>query len=202
VSKRNQAKQSISTEEAREAVAARRYDVAGVFQPDPSDVTGLLEQFESLDYVVLVDLLQLVSRCVQQMIDKLDQLESAYTTGVSIEGARALLLSLLRIPPAQRGIGEKSDDREQTAEEMEKLRKQVREAVKIASAVSKAIEKDGAPPSLEMVDRLIRDSGADPEGVRAQLESARAGDSPMTFNDNQSLPVVLPMPKSLLSEHR
>ncbi|MDN3921471.1 hypothetical protein [Roseateles violae] len=202
MNKQKPGKQSISTEETREAVTARRYDVAGVFQPDASDVAQLLEQFDSVDYVGLVDFFQLVMRCERQMIDKLEQLESAYTTGISIEGARALLLSLLRIPPVQRAIDQKADDREQTEEEMAMLRQEVRAAAKIAYTVARAIEKDGAPPSLETVDRLIRAAGADPKGIRAQLESARAGDPPMTFNDNQELPIVLPMPKCLLSENR
>ena len=202
MSKRKPFKQAISTEEIREAIQVRRYDVAGVFQPEAGDVAQLIEQFESLDYVVLADLVQLVLRCSQQMIDKLGQLESAYTTGVSIDGARALLLSLLRVPPVQRSIDQRADDRDQTEEEMAKLRQEVRAAAKIASAVARAIEKEGAPPSLERVNRMISEAGADPQGVRAQLESARPGDPAMTFNDNQELPVVLPMPKVLLSEHK
>lgn len=201
MSKRKLSKQSISTEEAREAAKAHRYDVAGVFQPQPGEVTRLLQPFGSLDYLVLADFLKLVADCDHQMADKLGQLDSGYVSAVSIDGARAFLLTLLRVPPVQREIGDKADDREQTEEEMAKLRNNVRAAAKIASAVDKARTKDGAPPSLEIVDRLIRDAG-DAEGVRAQLESARESDPPITLDDNQLLPVVLPMPKSLLSEHR
>jgi hypothetical protein len=200
MSKKRSSRNAISSEEAREAVKARRYDVTGVFQPDPDEVERLLQQFESVDYVVLVDLHRLLFECERLMIERLKHLESAYATGLPMEVVRALLLSLLRIPPAQRDIDDRTD-RAQTEEEVQKLRKAVRAAAKIARETNRRIEADGSPPSLEKVDRMIRDAD-DSEAVRAQLELARAGDPPITLNDNQQLPVIAAMPKSLMSEHK
>ena len=206
MSKRRSTKRTISTEEAWEAIKAGRYDLAGVFQIDEGEVSKLIEQYESLEYVPLPEFLKLLTAAERQVIERLVQLESAYATGIPFQMAKALLMSLLRIPPVQRKVTDPPSDKQQTDEEMDQLRKSARAAAKVASEVRRSMVKDGAPPSLEAIDSLIEEEAkskkVDKERVRDLLEAARDGDPPITLGDNKQLPVVAKMPDSLHSNRQ
>ncbi len=204
MSKRKQTKRTISTEEAREAIQAQRYDLAGVLQLDAREVSELLQQFESVDYISFADLLRLLTDAERRMLAKVKDLESDYALGMPVNVAKAIFMSLLRIIPAQKDIEDPPTDRELTEEEMETMRKSVRAAAKVAADVLRIKEHTGDTPSLEELDRLIENEakakGTDRELVRAQLETARDGDPPVTLGDNKQLPVVAQLPKSFHSE--
>jgi len=204
MSRRKQTKRTISTEEAREAIQAQRYDLAGVLQLDAREVSELLQQFESVDYISFADLLRLLTDAERRMLAKVKDLESDYALGMPVNVAKAIFMSLLRIIPAQKDIEDPPTDRELTEEEMETMRKSVRAAAKVAADVLRIKEHTGDTPSLEELDRLIENEakakGTDRELVRAQLETARDGDPPVTLGDNKQLPVVAQLPKSFHSE--
>ncbi|KPF45256.1 hypothetical protein D621_18105 [beta proteobacterium AAP51] len=203
MSKRKQTKRTISTEEAREAIQAKRYDLAGVLQLDAREVSKLLQQFESVDYLSLADFIRLFVDAERQMLEKVEDLESDYALGIAINVAKAVFMSLLRIMPVQKSVEDPPTDREQTEEEMETMRKSVRAAAKVAADVLRVQERTGDTPSLEELDRMIekeaKAKGTDKELVRAQLETARDGDPPVTLGDNTQLPVVAQLPKSFHS---
>jgi hypothetical protein len=203
MSKRKSTRRAISTEEAWEAIKAGRYDLAGVFQIEEREISKFIEQYESLEYVPLAEFLKLLTAAERQVIERLVQMDSAYTTGIPFHMAKALLMSLLRIPPVQREVTDPPSDKQQTDEEMDQLRKGVRAAAKVASEVRRRMINDGAPPSLEAIDSLIEEEAkskkVDKERVRELLEAARDGDPPVTLGDNKQLPVVAKMPDSLHS---
>lgn len=203
--KRNTLK-PISPEESREAIKNERFDVMGVVQPDPDDASRLLEQFESYSYIALDDFVKLLVECDGITVQKLMELDSAYVTGVPFEVASKLALSILRIPRVQRDLTQNLNDEVQTDVEMDKLKSHVSAAAKVSREVQAFIERDGAPPSFEKVDRLIRDSvkGGDAgiAGVRKYLEAAREDDPQITLRDGRQLPPIALMPKALLSERK
>jgi hypothetical protein len=206
MSKRKQTKRTISTEETREAIQAKRYDLAGVLQLDVRGVSKLLRQFESVDYLSLADFIRLFGDAERQMLEKVEVLESDYALGIPFDVAKAVYMSLLRIMPIQKGVEDPPTDREQTEEEMETMGKSVRAAAKVAADVLRVQERTGDTPSLEELDLMIekeaKAKGTEKELVRAQLEMARDGDPPVTLGDNKQLPVVAQLPKSFHSESK
>ena len=199
--RKDSSNQSISHEEARKALVEGRFDVAGVIRLDLNEVLRLLENFESLKYLVLSDLIQLLSATDRKAIDSTKGLSSAYTTGFPFEVVKTLVMSLLRIPAVQRGVEEDPDDEGQTDEEMKKLHQSASEAARISRDVSSQTESTGAPPSLEVVNKWISASDH-PACVRELLEVAREGNPPITLNNNEQLPPIPPMPKCLQSKGR
>ncbi len=192
---------AIAHEDAREAIKDRRYEVAGVVRLDRAEVSRLMAEHEGFKYMLTSDLIQLLSRGDFQVSEKTKSLDSAYVSCVPFELALSLLIALLRIPASQAPLAPASGEARQTEEETAKLRENTRAASKIAQTVQIALKKDGAPPSLEQIDKLIHAQG-DPAFVRGILETARADDSPITLNNNEELPQVSPMPKALLSERK
>ena len=199
--KRKTVTRAISHEEAREAIKDGQYEVAGAVRLDPTEITRLMADHEGSKYLLISDLIQILSRGDFQIAEKTKSLDSAYASGVPFELALNLLIALLRIPTSQTPLAPTGAEARQTQEETAKLRENTRAASRIAQTVQIALRKDGSPPSLEQVDKLIHDQG-DPAFVRGILETARADDSPITLNNNEELPQILPMPKALLSERK
>jgi hypothetical protein len=199
--KRKTITRAIAHEEAREAIKDGHYEVAGAVRLDPTEVSRLMVDHEGSKYFLISDLFQLLGRGEFQIAEKTKSLDSAYVSVVPFELALNLLIALLRIPTSQAPLAPTGGEARQTEEETAKLRENTRAASRIAQTVQIALKKDGSPPSLEQVDKLIHDQG-DPAFVRGILEAARAGDSLVTLNNNEELPQVPSMPKALLSERK
>lgn len=196
---------SLSQEDLREALESGRHDLAGLVELDMDALLNSAGILASQKYISTPCFAKLLINADNQVLARLSQLNSAYATGLTLESARSACMSLLRIPAPQRRLTDAPSDTEQTADELETLRRGARAAASVASTVQRVIKQSGAPPSLEVVTDLIhqaaKSTGAEINQVRTHLAASRIGAPLLTLRDNTQLPPVAPMPKSLHSEH-